>query len=426
MAPTHVRNSEVFASPEPRRASRVGLLQTDAGRVTRRQNIDLPAASFLTLSVPAQTKGFVKNILLILAAVVLAGCAGTHPKGLSRVDEFDAVKVDQMEGNNVSPAALQKVIVCLNARRESRPITALTNMIPRSVTNVVVQAITNETITVSTNFLVTTMTNLAPSLAGATGVAGAPVSEEAVAAAAAASAATVSDAPTTLAVTNAAPAFGTNVTASFAQNSSATAGPSQRGANNQIIRTYNNQITTTSNNLSVSLMTNLVVSMETNAAVTFLTNYLVFTTTNVVITPTNSAANDYFLYTEVIPPPDFTLQPSGESLILLVDGVRHGFNSAPSGTAFQARRGFTSTFYRVTPEVLVAIANAREVRLRLRGTSSVIERSLNERSRENFKTFLVRYFSPETIDPGQPPAPSPAKAKASVQSPAPGSLATLP
>ncbi len=363
----------------------------------------------------ADDKGLVKNILLILAAVVLAGCAGTHPRGLSRVDEFDAVKVDQMVGNNVSPAPLQRVIVCLNARRESRPITAVTNASVRSITNAIVVAVTNETITVSTNFLATTMTNLAPAIGG---TAPAPLSDEAAAAAAA----TVSETPVAVAATNnPAAAFGTNVTTSLAQNSSATAGPSQRGANHQVVRSYNNQITSTSNNLSVSLMTNLVVTMETNAVVSYLTNYLVSSATNLAIVATNATASDYYVYTELIPPPDFTLQPSGESLVLLVDGVRHGLSAGPAGTSFQARRGFSSAFYKVTPELLVALANAREVRLRLRGTTSVIERSLSGRSRENFKAFLVRYFTPETQDP----APAAAAANSVQNSSAPGAQTAL-
>ena len=68
------------------------------------------------------------KILILIAGVLLAGCAGTHPKGSSKVDEFDAVKVDQMSGNNVSRSPMQKVILCLNARRESRLVTATTNV----------------------------------------------------------------------------------------------------------------------------------------------------------------------------------------------------------------------------------------------------------------------------------------------------------
>ena len=64
-----------------------------------------------------------------------------------------------MVGNNVSQTILAKTVVCLNARRESRLITALTNITVTSVTNRAVQATTNQTISIATNYLVSTMTN---------------------------------------------------------------------------------------------------------------------------------------------------------------------------------------------------------------------------------------------------------------------------
>jgi hypothetical protein len=350
----------------------------------------------------------VKNLSLLLTLFVLAGCATQHPRGVSRVDEFDSVKVDQMVGNNVAAAPLQKVILCLNGRRESRLVNAVTNVMVRSLTNAVVQAVTNVTVSASTNYLVTGMTNIAPVL----GATGGPLTDEATAAAVA----TVTETPATAPQTNlnTGPLLSTNVTASLARNNSATAGPNQRVANNQLIRTYNNQITTASNNLSISLVTNLVVTMETNAVVGYLTNYLVTSLTNTSVLPTNYFAADYFLYTELIPPPEFTLQPSGESLVLLVDGVRYGLVTAPSGTSFVARRGFTSTLYRASPELLVAIANAREVRVRLRGTTGALERTMSDRSRSNFKAFLVRYFAPEIPENPEPPGATGTNTAASI------------
>jgi hypothetical protein len=384
------------------------------------QNPTSVFASILTLFGADGKTLPVKHISLILAAALLAGCSSTYRKGISQVDEFDAVKVDQMVGNNISGAPFQKVIVCLNARRETRHITALTNVDVRSFTNAAINSITNETITFATNFLVTTMTNLMPALPGQT-TAASPTGE----AAAAAAATPPTDAPLA-AVTNAPPLVqgSTNVTASLAQNNSATAGPTQRGANAQVIRTFNNQITTQTNNLSITLMTNLVVTGETNAIVAFLTNYTVSSVTNMTIEPANVLEHDYFLYSEIVPPADFSLQSSGESLILLVDGVRYGLTSSPSSTAFIARKGYNSTLYRVPPELLVAIANAKEVRVRFKGQGSVIERTMNERSRENFKTFLVRYFSPET-DVEPQPAKAGGTATAGVSVSAPASQANL-
>ena len=342
-----------------------------------------------------------KTVSLFLLAATLVGCAGRHPGGVSKLDEFDAVQVDQMVGNNVSSAPLQKVIVCLNARRETRQVTAITNVSIVTVTNASVVAVTNEIISIATNYLVTTMTNLAPQVGGAPG---GPVSDEAAAAAAATVTPAAGDAAALAALTNSAPQLTTNVTVSVARNSTATAGPSQRGANHQVVRTYNNQITTQSNNLSVSLMTNLVVTAETNATVSYVTNFSLASVTNITITATNLAVHDYYLVTEMVPPPDFTIQ-SGESLTLLVDGARHALATTTPGAALVSRRGFTTTVYRASPELLVALANDREVRLRLKGSGNVLERTLSDRSRQNFKAFLVRFFSspePDT-DPARPP-----------------------
>jgi hypothetical protein len=320
-----------------------------------------------------------------LSAVLLTGCSGVHKKGVSIYDEYDAVKVDQMVGNNVSIAPFQKTLVCLNARRESRRVTAVTNSVVAPVTNFVVMAITNQTISVSTNLLYTSMTNVAPLQPGAgTG----PQTAEDVAASAAAETNMVA------AVTNSAPSISTNVTVSLAANQSATTAPNQTAANNQFVRTLNNQITTTSNQVTVAQMTNLVVSSETNVVIAYLTNTTVTSVTNTTITPTNFVEHDYFLYTEMIPPADFSLQ-SGESLVLLVDGVRHGFTQTQSNTAFFSRKGYTSGLYRVPPEVLVAIANANEVKIRFKGVSGTVERTMSEGSKHNFKAFLVRHFTPD-------------------------------
>jgi len=320
-----------------------------------------------------------KFLGIFLSAILLAGCSGAHKKGISRFDDYDSTKVDQMVGNNVSSAVLQKTIVCLNARRETRRVTAVTNVSVVQVTNQVVLAVTNQTISIATNFLFTVMTNLSPQ---APGPALAPGTEDTVAT-------TPPETNAVVTVASTGPAQGTNVTLSLAANQSATTSPSQSVANMQQVRTFNNQLTTTSSNLTIALMTNLVVTADTNQTVTYVTNVSVASVTNTVITPTNFMAYEYFLYTEMTPPPDFTLA-SGESLVLLVDGVRHGFAQGQSGTAFIARKNFTSGLYRVSPEVLVAIANAKEVRIRFRGVNSVVERTMNDSSRQNFKTFLVR------------------------------------
>lgn len=321
-----------------------------------------------------------KIFSLALLAALLAGCAGRHPEGTARYDDYDSVKIEQMVGNNVSQTVFSKTIVCLNARRETRAVTALTNTAVTAVTNQAVVAVTNQTISIATNLLYTSMTNLAPALAPAPAI-------------------PVGDAPPD---TNAPPAvaaaqLSTNLTVTVANNNSGTVAPNQKAFNQQQVRTFNNQLTTASNNISVTLMTNIVVTAETNQTITYLTNIGVVSVTNVIVTPTNGVAFDYFLYSELVPPPDFTLAP-GESLVLLVDGVRHGFATATSGTAFIARRGYTSNLYRVPPEVLVAIANAKEVKIRFKGVNNVLERTMSGGSRQNFRDFVAKYFV-------APPAP---------------------
>jgi len=338
-----------------------------------------------------------KNFSTLLAIVLLAGCTGTHREGISRYDSYDAVKIDQMVGNNVSGKVFEKTILCLNGRRETRQVTALTNVQISLVTNQTVVVATNQTISLATNFLFTTMTNLSPAVATSVTLAG-QVAEGA-------------ETNALVVVSNPPPAHTTNVTVSLANNASASASPSQLSGNNQSVRTYNNQLTTTSNNLTVSLMTNLVATGETNYVVNYTTNYSIASVTNIAITPTNGVSYEYYLYTELTPPPDFTAAP-GENLILLVDGTRYAFAPMQATSTFNARKGYTATLYRVPASVLVAIANAQDVDVRLRGTTTVIDRALSNSSRQNFKEFMVKYFTPE---------PEPGTAQASA---APGETGT--
>jgi len=197
----------------------------------------------------------------------------------------------------------------------------------------VIIPVTNLTISLATNFLWTVQTNLSPALPGPP----VPLAGEG-----APGAVIETNAPLAQAPTNIGPALGTNLTISVANNSSGSVAPNQRVANTQFMRTLNNQLSSTSNNLSFVLSTNIVVTAETNQTVSFLTNISVVSATNHIVTPTNGVDYDYFLYTELIPPSDFTLA-SGESLILLVDGVRYGFTTAPSGMALAGRRGILPT-----------------------------------------------------------------------------------
>lgn len=335
-----------------------------------------------------------KNLCFFLGAVLLAGCASSAKKGVSRYDEYEAVRIDQMAGNNISKGVFERTIICLNARRETRQVTALTNVAVAPATNQIVNAVTNQTISISTNFLVTTMTNLVPAIATQP-----PAAPGAATASGEGADPALADAATLPPLTNTPVQISTNLTATLASNQSASTSPNQATANQQLVRTLNNQISTTSNNLTVVLMTNLVVTTETNEVVSYVTNSLVTLVTNVSIVPTNLLVAEYYLYTEMTPPSDFTLQ-SGESLVLLVDGVRYGFAQSPPASAFIGRKGYVTTMYRVPPDVLVAIANAQEVRLRFKGVNSAIEREMNQASRDRFKQFLLRYF----VSPPEPMA----------------------
>lgn len=341
-----------------------------------------------------------KTLCALLALILLTGCTGAHKEGISRYDDFEAVKVDQMIGNNISSAAFEKTIICLNARRETRRVHAVTNISVITVNNAIANAVTNQTISLSTNLLYTVMTNLAAQTPAP--AAGTPEAE--------AIAVATLETNTLVAVTPAGPSLSTNITVSVANNQTGTASPSQTAANAQQVRTFNSQITTASNNLSISLLTNLVVTGETNIVVAYVTNFFVAQVTNLIITPTNLLVRDYFLYTEMTPPTDFILQ-SGESLVLLIDGTRHSLTQTPSTGAFFGRKRFTTGLYRVPPQTLVAIGNAKEVRLRFKGVNGTIERSMNAGSRQNFKDYLVKYFTPE------PPSSAPAQKVATIQQP---------
>jgi len=317
--------------------------------------------------------------------VLGAGCA-TFKKQTSKTDAFDAVKVDQVVGNNVSSAPFQRTIVCLNPRRETRQVTLITNVNVAWVTNVTVVTLTNLTVTMSTNASRTLATNLTAVRATS---ALAPTNE----AGAAGAGSLIMAAPP--ATTNEAVTTATNVVLAKGGNQSSILASVQT----QLSR----QVTVSTNNLSITAAENATWSFETNQVLTMQTNLTVVPVTNVVVTETNLLLRDYFVFTEITPPPDFVLAP-GESLVLLVDGVRHGFALATSGTVFVSRKGYLSTLYRVPPELLVDIANAREVKVRIKGVNSVIERTMNTASRNTFKKFLAKYFVPENASVAVMPA----------------------
>jgi hypothetical protein len=316
-----------------------------------------------------------RNFAIGLAAVLLCSCA--HQQGVRVADPYETVTIDQMEGNQVSGTVLARTIVCLNARRETHLVTSLTSQTVSLATNVSLIYVTNQTITFSTNLVVTLATNDIP---------------PAVTVVAATTESDTNAPPTTPAPPPASST--TNVALTTANNASVSRAGNQTvsSASSQLQRSR--QVTHNANNLSVTTADNLNITGETNSTVTVVTNLTVNSTTNVAVTLTNMPVHDYFVWVEFTPPPDFLLQ-SGESLVLLVDGVRYSLAQTTTPSVIVPRRGFVAALYRVPPQLLVDIANAREVKLRLKGTSAVIEREMSESSRKNFKKFLVKYFQPE-------------------------------
>ena len=110
---------------------------------------------------------------------------------------------------------------------------------------------------------------------------------------------------------------------------------------------------------------------------------------------------DHFLLLEHTPIAEFTLAP-GESFTLLVDGTRHTFAPTNSPAAIVSRPGFTTLTFRATPQVFVDIANARNVELRLKGTSSVLEKRLARASVNEFKAYLLKYYQAPPTPPDAP------------------------
>lgn len=308
-----------------------------------------------------------KYFYLLLVLVSVSACSSTR---ISRYDEFEKMKVDKMTGNSVSANVFARSLVCLNAARESKGLVALTNTTISFTTNYVVTSTTNLTISTSGNVQVASLTNIIAAL---------PINEE------------TNTLPTT--TTSAGNNGSSGLTTSTARNESIANAPNQniRSGSIQVVTTLNGQATINHNSLSITTGTNEVMTVETNYIVTTSTNQVIQPVTNVVVKASENPVADYFLYTEIAPA-DFSVA-SGESLIVLADSVRYGCTQATPQTAWETRRGFLTTYYKVAPDVITAISNAREVKIRLKGATGTLERTMNSSSRKNFRTFLLKNFA---------------------------------
>jgi hypothetical protein len=307
------------------------------------------------------------SLMAVAWATLLCGCAS---KTASSYDEFEKIKVDTLQANQVSSAWLTRTLVCLNAARETRGRVAQTNVTVTLSTNLVVTAVTNLTVTRSGNTQVATLTNTAP---------------------------TAPQETTSHPIETGSPAnvnAGETVSTSINDSTASSPGQHLHSSTIQTVTSINSQGTVTRDSFLVTLGTNEVVSVETNRVITTTTNVVIVPVTNIVVTVSEHPVSDYYLYTEVAPD-DFPLA-AGESLVLLADGVRYGCNPSTPATAWKSRRGFLTTYYKVPPGVILAIANATEAKLRIKGTSGTLERTLDSKSLKQFREFVVNHFQGES------------------------------
>lgn len=310
-------------------------------------------------------------------AILLAGCSSGR---ISRYDPFEKVRVERLCANAVSRPVLGRTVVCLNAAVESLGFMPLTNTTVCFVTNPVVTATTNLTVTTIRQHQVARLTN-AVVAAGSTATNAAETT------------------PPDATAPAAAPAGG--LTTTHSRNESLSLGPNQsvRAASTQITTMRTEQTNAVHEGISVSHALNEVVTSETNQVVTLVTNLLVTPETNVTVRFADTPVLECYLFTEIAPP-DFPLMP-GESLVVLADGARYACTNAVPRGGWRARRGFLTTWYRVSPEVLLAIARAREVQLRIKGSNGTLERTLNRASHQRLREFVA-----ETLEPKPPSRPT--------------------
>jgi len=195
-------------------------------------------------------------------------------------------------------------------------------------------------------------------------------------------------------------------TRSGTRSESIATGPNQMviSRNHQTVTQVADQSVINTNGQSLTTSGGRTMIVETNWVITTITNQVVTPVTNVVVRSPEKPAYDYYLYTEIAPS-DLQLA-NGENLVLLIDGRRYAFSPAVPVSGWNARRGYLTTHYRVSPDVIEGIANAQEVRLRIRGQAASIERTLPAGSRENFREFLLKHFG-ATADRGEKKAEDP-------------------
>ena len=99
--------------------------------------------------------------------------------------------------------------------------------------------------------------------------------------------------------------------------------------------------------------------------------------------------------------PDWLFLEPGESLILLADGERVGLSGEGSVDHRSTHAGGVSesASFAVPPELLVKIAGAKEVKVKLQGSSGSIQRRFGKENLKIFGEFVRRFITRE--EPGQ-------------------------
>lgn len=303
-------------------------------------------------------------------AIVLTGCGSGR---VARYDEFEKARVERLCANAVNRPVFARTVVCLNAAIESFGFSPFTNITVQLVTNPVVTATTNLTVTTVRQQQTTLLTNLVAT----------PGSTQTNATDAASAAAPAAANPPNASQTSA-----------TSRNESLSFGPNQsvRAVSMQTTTTFGAQTNEVLGSVLLTRGLNEVLTTETNEVVTLVTNLLVSAVTNVTVRFAEEPLRECYLFTEIAPP-DFPLAP-GESLVVLADGVRYTGTPATPRSGWTGRRGFLTTWYRVSPETLLAIAKAREVKLRIRGANGTLERTLNRASHERLRRFALERLAP--------------------------------
>ena len=107
----------------------------------------------------------------------------------------------------------------------------------------------------------------------------------------------------------------------------------------------------------------------------------------------------YYLFTELIAPPEFVIQ-SGDSLVLNIDNEVLAF-AATNSPSFDGRKRFVTTFYPVQPDVLTKLAKAKTVSVRIKGTNALIDKKLSRRNFVLFRDFAERCSLPAKTQPAK-------------------------